>query len=92
MAPAGGLVTPEHLSPQLAALSGDVEMAPRYRSRQSLSAAVEKLEREMIRSALDQSAGNISETARVLGLTRRGLYLKLRRLGIETRNESWASV
>jgi DNA-binding NtrC family response regulator/tetratricopeptide (TPR) repeat protein len=92
MAPAGGLVTPEHLSPQLAALSGDVEAAPSYRRRQSLSAAVEKLEREMIRSALDQSAGNISETARVLGLTRRGLYLKLRRLGIETRNESWASV
>jgi DNA-binding NtrC family response regulator/tetratricopeptide (TPR) repeat protein len=92
MAPAGGLVTPDHLSPQLAALSGEVEAAPSYRRRQSLSAAVEKLEREMIRSALDQSAGNISETARVLGLTRRGLYLKLRRLGIETRSESWASV
>ena len=38
----------------------------------------------MIRSALERTGGNISETARVLGLTRRGLYLKLRRLGLDT--------
>ncbi len=37
----------------------------------------------MIRAALDRSAGNVSETARTLGLTRRGLYLKMRRLGID---------
>jgi transcriptional regulator of acetoin/glycerol metabolism len=36
----------------------------------------------MIRAALDQADGNISETARQLGLTRRGLYLKLRRHGL----------
>ena len=45
-------------------------------------AAVEKLEREMIEQALDRAGGNISETARVLGLTRRGLYLKMERLGV----------
>jgi len=32
------------------------------------------------------------ETARVLGLTRRGLYLKLRRLGLETRAEAEVDV
>jgi transcriptional regulator with GAF, ATPase, and Fis domain len=37
---------------------------------------------------LDTSRGNISESARTLGLTRRGLYLKLRRLGLESRSES----
>ena len=37
----------------------------------------------MIQSALDLAGGNISETARRLGLTRRGLYLKLRRLGLQ---------
>jgi len=42
----------------------------------------------MIQAALDRSGGNISETARSLGLTRRGLYLKLRRLGLESRSES----
>ncbi len=41
----------------------------------------------MIQAALDRSSGNISETARALGLTRRGLYLKLRRLGLDSRAE-----
>jgi len=50
--------------------------------RTTLAAAVERLEREMIESALERSAGNISETARTLGLTRRGLYLKMERLGV----------
>ena len=49
--------------------------------RTTLAEAVEQVEREMIQAALDQSRGNLSETARTLGLTRRGLYLKLRRFG-----------
>ena len=31
----------------------------------------------MIEAALERSGGNISATARALGLTRRGLYLKI---------------
>jgi DNA-binding NtrC family response regulator len=49
----------------------------------NLASAVEEIERELIGSALQKSSGNISETARVLGLTRRGLYLKMRRLGLD---------
>ena len=45
---------------------------------------IEGLEREMIQGALDLARGNISEAARTLGLTRRGLYLKLRRLGFDS--------
>ncbi len=91
LAPAGGLVTPDHLSPQLSGMVADVDAkATGSRRRQNLTTAVEKLEREMIQGALERSAGNISETARVLGLTRRGLYLKLRRLGIDTRLDASA--
>ena len=54
----------------------------------NLAAAVEQMERDLIQAALDKSGGNISESARTLGLTRRGLYLKLRRLGLESRSES----
>jgi hydrogenase-4 transcriptional activator len=82
LAPGGGLITPDLLSP---ALSGSFEeiSSPQTRGRRtSLAASVEKLEREMIERALERSAGNISETARVLGLTRRGLYLKMERLGV----------
>ncbi len=49
----------------------------------SLANAIERLERHLISSTLERTGGNISETARVLGLTRRGLYLKMRRLGLE---------
>ena len=85
MATPGGLITPELLSPGLAATLEPADQNVRSRGRRkSLSAAVEELEREMIESALERSAGNISETARTLGLTRRGLYLKMQRLGVSS--------
>jgi hydrogenase-4 transcriptional activator len=83
LAPANGVITPVMLSPALAGSVDDGLPIPGGRGRRiSLAAAVEKLEREMIEQALDQAGGNISETARVLGLTRRGLYLKMERLGV----------
>ena len=54
---------------------------------QTLAGAVEQVERDLIREALADANGNISEAARMLGLTRRGLYLKLRRLGLDARSE-----
>jgi DNA-binding NtrC family response regulator len=83
MAPTGGLITPDLLSPALAGIASEEPLTQTGRGRRtSLAAAVEKVEREMIESALERSGGNISETARVLGLTRRGLYLKMERLGV----------
>jgi len=45
----------------------------------TLSDAMAELERRMIAEALRKHKGNISRAARELGLTRRGLYLKLGR-------------
>jgi DNA-binding NtrC family response regulator len=56
----------------------------------SLADAVDQLERDLILQAMERSGGNISEMARALGLTRRGLYLKLRRLGLDAHSESAA--
>jgi DNA-binding NtrC family response regulator len=88
----GGAIEPSHLSPEIGTTrlagspsSGSSGRAPRAAA--NLAAAIENVEREMIQAALDRSTGNISETARVLGLTRRGLYLKMRRLGLDTRTE-----
>ncbi len=84
---AGGLVGIEHLSPGFSALREEVRHAvgqPALRSDVTLAAAVDDLERTLIRTALDRSDGNVSEAARALGLTRRGLYLKMRRLGLDT--------
>ena len=81
----GGLVGIDHLSPGFSALREEVRSsaAPPLRTDVTLAIAVDDLERTLIRDALDRSDGNISEAARTLGLTRRGLYLKLRRLGLE---------
>ncbi len=49
----------------------------------TLEDAVSELELQMIRSALTRHNWNISRVAAELGLTRRGLYLKLARYGIE---------
>ena len=90
MASAGDTVEPSHLSPEINAtlLPGGMSagFSPARRGTvpagTTLAAAVEQIERDMIQGTLDRSGGNLSETARVLGLTRRGLYLKLRRLGL----------
>ena len=87
----GGTVDPVHLSPEIGStkLPSAVAARPRAATRDAttLASAVEQIERDLIQAALDRSGGNISETARTLGLTRRGLYLKLRRLRLEARAE-----
>jgi DNA-binding NtrC family response regulator/tetratricopeptide (TPR) repeat protein len=87
----GGRIEPSHLSPEIGVSRLPMPSPPGVRrgaSSSRLATAVEQIEREMIQAALDRSRGNISETARTLGLTRRGLYLKLRRLGLESRADA----
>lgn len=49
----------------------------------TIEEAVSELETQMIKDALGRHQWNISQAARELGLTRRGLYLKIHRYGIE---------
>jgi DNA-binding NtrC family response regulator len=86
MAPPAGVITPELLSPIFGTTGVVPDTIAKGRGRRTtLAGAVEKLEREMIQAALERASGNISETARLLGLTRRGLYLKMDRLGVGAR-------
>jgi DNA-binding NtrC family response regulator/tetratricopeptide (TPR) repeat protein len=83
MSAPGGVIEPDQLSPDLAAPpteAASAQMGARPIQPGNLASAVEAVERDLITATLDHTAGNISETARVLGLTRRGLYLKMRRL------------
>jgi DNA-binding NtrC family response regulator/tetratricopeptide (TPR) repeat protein len=50
----------------------------------TLPEAIEHLEKNMIRDALQQSKGNITRAARQLGLTRKGLYLKMDRFNFDS--------
>jgi DNA-binding NtrC family response regulator/tetratricopeptide (TPR) repeat protein len=84
MTTTGGLITPDLLSSALGAGTLPEQDPSRGLPRRlTLATAIEKLERELIEGALERASGNISETARLLGLTRRGLYLKMQRLGVE---------
>jgi len=48
----------------------------------TLNHVVSEAERAHIQRVLDVMKGNVSETAITLGLTRQGLYKKMKRLGI----------
>ncbi|HVF57459.1 MAG TPA: helix-turn-helix domain-containing protein, partial [Pyrinomonadaceae bacterium] len=89
----GAVITPDHLSPELkriAAMPPGASIMPINAAAASAAAdassqgmtladAMGELERRMIAEALRKHNGNISRAARELGLTRRGLYLKLGR-------------
>jgi transcriptional regulator with GAF, ATPase, and Fis domain len=83
----GAVVTPEHLSPDIQRTAPRLS-APTHSAVStltpgvSLSDAVEDLERGMIAEALRRHNGNVTRAARDLGLTRRGLQLKLGRYQI----------
>jgi DNA-binding NtrC family response regulator len=90
----GGTIDPSHLSPEIgstqlltSSIGATATRGAHGRTGTKLASAVEQVERDLIQAALDRSGGNISESARLLGLTRRGLYLKLRRLGLDLRPE-----
>jgi DNA-binding NtrC family response regulator/tetratricopeptide (TPR) repeat protein len=88
----GTVITPDHLSPELRHMSehmftpaGSVAHGSASSDAGApvfLSDAVEALERKMIVETLRLHDGHVSRTARNLGITRRGLQLKLNRYGI----------
>jgi hydrogenase-4 transcriptional activator len=93
MLPSGGTIEPEHLSSDLAVPAGPSGASAAAPSSFAAAAriepgnlqdAVDIVERQLITATLERAGGNISETARVLGVTRRGLRLKMQRLGLET--------
>ena len=87
----GTVITPDNLSPELRHMSehmfpvGSLAHGPASIDASApvfMSDAVEALERKMIVETLRLRGGNVSRTARDLGITRRGLQLKLNRYGI----------
>ncbi|MCA1594657.1 MAG: sigma 54-interacting transcriptional regulator, partial [Acidobacteria bacterium] len=87
----GAIIKPDNLSPELTRISasasppatvthiGASAADEAIAQGLNLAEAMSELERRMISEALRRHNGNISRAARELGLTRRGLYLKLDR-------------
>jgi DNA-binding NtrC family response regulator len=88
MAEPGSTLTPAQLSPEIQASRRTIPAAPaadpevRVRIDQPLPAAVELLEQTMVKSALDRTHGRVEEAAKMLGISRKGLFLKRRRWGL----------
>jgi hydrogenase-4 transcriptional activator len=88
----GALINAEQLSPELRRMSSVTapsnvtsiglghESSLTVATNVTLNEALAEVERKMIADALRKHNGNISRAARELGLTRRGLYLKIDRL------------
>jgi DNA-binding NtrC family response regulator len=88
---AGAVVMPEHLSHEIAASRRTIPASERVleptevvvRLDQPMAAAVQHLEQTMMQYALKKCGGRIEDTAAMLGLSRKGLYLKRQRFGID---------
>lgn len=90
LAELGAVLMPEHLSRDIAASrrtipASERDLAPTevvVRLDQPLPAATEHLERSMIEFVMKETGGRMEDAARTLGLSRKGLYLKRQRLGL----------
>ncbi|MGH9383784.1 MAG: sigma-54 interaction domain-containing protein [Vicinamibacterales bacterium] len=91
LAEAGAVLMPAHLSQEIFSSRRTIPASERQleptemvvRVDQPLAAAVEHLERAFIRRAMSLTNSKVEDAARVLGLSRKGLYLKRQRLRLE---------
>jgi len=92
---AGGVIGVEHLPACLrerprsfpasttSVLANLIESRLKLKRPNLYAATMAELERELIRSVLDRTAGNQSAAAAILGITRSSLRFKIRTLGID---------
>jgi two-component system response regulator AtoC len=55
--------------------------------KERVKAAMSRLERDLIERALQQTQGNVTHAARLLKISRKGLQLKMKELGLREREE-----
>jgi DNA-binding NtrC family response regulator len=90
MAEVDAIVMPEHLTNEISTARKDRSVRRHIQGNelivrvdQPLAAAVEHVERAMIVTALQRSNGLVERAAQLLGLSRKGLYLKRQRYQID---------
>ena len=88
----GATVSAQNLSPDIvqrwasrngAAASRDTGPTVTVRVDQPLERALDEVERAFLERALTQTRGHVSDAARLLGISRKGLFLKRKKLGLE---------
>jgi DNA-binding NtrC family response regulator len=79
----GALETPRAAA--IAPLAADASLADGL--KEQVKAAMSRLERELIVRALEQTGGNVTHAARLLKISRKGLQLKMKELGLREQGE-----
>jgi DNA-binding NtrC family response regulator/tetratricopeptide (TPR) repeat protein len=86
LAEPGAVLTPRALSAEIASVRAEVPVrhggSPTASFPDKLSPTLARIEREMIQAALREHRGKMEATAKALGISRKGLYLKRQRLGL----------
>jgi DNA-binding NtrC family response regulator len=79
------VLTPASLSPEVAGAVDDAPISNVVRDgvvpEGKLNPMLERIERQMVKAALDRHRGKMDDAAKALGISRKGLYLKRQRLG-----------
>lgn len=75
------ILSPHHFSDRLTTILAPVEAT--FHPGESLRDTMGRIEAWILRQALATNGGQRTSTARLLGITREGLYKKMKRLGIE---------
>ncbi|HVZ33428.1 MAG TPA: sigma-54 dependent transcriptional regulator [Polyangiaceae bacterium] len=88
----GPSITAEDLPPDLrrGELSESLELPPAGSAdglKEQVKAATLRIERELIDRALKETHGNVTHAARLLKISRKGLQLKMKELGLRERDE-----
>jgi DNA-binding NtrC family response regulator len=55
--------------------------------KEAVRAETERVERELIQRALDETAGNVTQAARKLQISRKSLQTKMKELGLRDREQ-----
>ncbi|HTJ80362.1 MAG TPA: sigma-54 dependent transcriptional regulator [Polyangiaceae bacterium] len=69
-------------APQVEAPRGEVPASSSDGLKEQVKAAMSRLERDLIERALKQTQGNVTHAARLLKISRKGLQLKMKELGL----------
>lgn len=78
----------QHAGPREEASSSvDLEPSSNDGLKEQVKAATAQIERALISKALEQTGGNVTHTARLLKISRKGLQLKMKELGLRERDE-----
>jgi DNA-binding NtrC family response regulator len=84
LCPDGQAISSSLVAEHIVASSDELGNQPDGSAELDLKAAITRVEDRLVRQALARSGGNRTAAARLLGITRNGLAIKMNRLGIES--------